>query len=132
MQNKELKIQTPSADKCRNGKEPLIFFGDMWRDIEEDAIFMGLDLNYFWSLNPKQWSKHVNVFAKKDKMRINEIDTLNYVLGKYVGFAINNPKNYPKKPFSDSEVNSEIMTDAEMEKQARRNTIKMGGVINDS
>lgn len=57
---------------------------------------------------------------------------LNYMLGKYIGWAINDPKHYPRKPFTEKDTELKPMTDEEMEQQARRNTIKMGGVINDS
>ena len=101
----------------------------MWRDMEEDAIRIGLDLHYYWSLNPKQWEKYIKVFKEKEKNRLKEVDTLNYLLGKYIGFAVNDPKHYPKKPFTENDTELKPMTDEEMEKQARRNTIKMGGVI---
>ena len=104
----------------------------MWRDMEEDAIRIGLDLHYFWTLNPKQWEKYVKVFNEKEKQRLKEVDTLNYVLGKYIVFAVNDPKHYPSKPFTEKDTELKPMTDEEMERQARRNTIKMGGVINDS
>lgn len=97
--------------------------------MEEDAIRVGLDLHYFWSLNPKQWAKYVKVFNEKEKQRLKEVDTLNYVLGKYIGYAVNDPKHYPSKPFCDKDTELKPMRDEEMEKQARRNTIKMGGVI---
>lgn len=102
----------------------------MWRDMEEDALRVGLDLHYFWSLDPKQWAKHVKIFAEKEEKRFKEIDTFNFILGKYVAYAVNDPKHYPSKPFSEKTTQLEPMTDEEMEKQARRNTIKMGGVIN--
>lgn len=101
----------------------------MWRDLEEDAILIGLDLNYFWSLNPKQYAKHVRVFNEKTKQRMKEKDTFNYLLGKYIAFAFNDPKHYPKQPFTEKHTDLEPMTDEEMERQARRNTIKLGGVI---
>lgn len=101
----------------------------MWRDMEEDAIRIGLDLHYFWSLNPKQWEKYIKVFNEKEKDRLKELDTLNYILGKYVAYGVNDPKHYPSKPFSDKDTDLKPMTDEDMEKQARRNTIKMGGVI---
>lgn len=104
----------------------------MWRDLEEDAITIGLDLHYFWSLNPKQWAKHVKVFNHKEQQRLNEADLLNYILGKYIAYAVNDPKNYPSKPFTEKNTDLKPMTDEEMETQARRNTIRMGGVINDS
>lgn len=104
----------------------------MWRDMEEDAILIGLDLHCFWSLTPKQWAKYVKVFNEKEKQRLKEKDTFNYMLGKYISWAVNDPKNYPNKPFTEKNTELKPMTDEEMEKQARRNTIKMGGVINDN
>lgn len=108
-----------------------MFFGDVWREAEEDAITMGLDLNYFWSLNPKQWAKHIKVFNIKEQNRLKELDMMNYLLGKYVAFAFNDPKHYPSRPFTERNTDLQPMSDEEMERQARRNTIKMGGVIND-
>lgn len=104
----------------------------MWREMESDALLIGLDLHYFWSLNPKQYAKHIEVFNKKEQLRLKEIDLFNYLLGKYIAFAFNDPKKYPSKPFLENNTDLKPMTDEEMEKQARRNTIKMGGVINDS
>ena len=98
--------------------------------MEEDAIRLGLDLHYYWSLTPKQWSKHIKVFEEKEKQRLKEVDTMNYILGKYIAFAVNDPKRYPTKPFTEKDTELKPMSDEEMEKQARRNTIKMGGVIN--
>lgn len=100
--------------------------------MEEDAIQIGLDLNYFWSLNPKQWEKHVKVYTEKEKNRLKEIDALNHILGKYIGFAVNDPKNYPKHPFTDNQKKDlQPISDAEMEKIAMFNTRMMGGVINE-
>ena len=104
----------------------------MWRDMEEDALRIGLSLDYYWSLNPKQYTKHIKVFNEKEEQRLKEKDLFNFMLGKYVAFAFNDPKHYPSKPFTEKTTQLEQMTDEEMEKQARRNTIKMGGVINDN
>ena len=93
---------------------------------------MGLDLHYFWSLDVKQYIKHVRVYNQKQKERIKEMDGLNHILGQYIAYAFNDLKHYPKKPFTEKNTELEPMSDEEMEKQARRNTIKMGGVINDS
>ena len=92
---------------------------------------VGLDLHYYWSLNPKQWAKHIKVFQQKEQQRLKEKDLFNFMLGKYVAYAFNDPKRYPSKPFTEKNTDLKPMTDEEMEKQARRNTIKMGGVIND-
>ena len=104
----------------------------MWREMEEDALKIGLDLEYYWRLNPKQYAKHIKVFNEKEEQRLKEKDLFNFMLGKYVAYAFNDPKHYPSKPFTDKNTDLKPMTDDEMEKQARRNTIKMGGVINDS
>lgn len=39
-------------------------------------------------------------------------DALNHALGKYIGFAMNDPKKYPEKPFSqqDRSSSSGLMT----------------------
>ena len=99
--------------------------------MEADAIRIGLDLHYFWSLDVKQYAKHVRVFNEKEKQRIKEVDGLNHILGKYIAYAFNDPKHYPKEPFTEKNTELKPMTDEDMERQARRNTIKMGGVIND-
>ena len=99
--------------------------------MEADAIRIGLDLHYFWSLDVKQYAKHVRIFNEKEKQRIKEVDGLNHILGKYIAYAFNDPKHYPKEPFTEKNTELKPMTDEDMERQARRNTIKMGGVIND-
>lgn len=91
---------------------------------------IGLDLHYFWSLNPKQWAKHVEIFNKKEQQRFRETDTLNHILGRYIAYAFNDPKRYPDKPFTEKNTDFKPMTDEEMERQGRHNTIRMGGVIN--
>lgn len=100
--------------------------------MEEDAITIGLDLHYFWSLDVKQYVKHVRVYNQKQSERIKEVDGLNHILGKYIAYAFNDPKHYPREPFTYKNTKLKPMTDEEMETQGRRNTIKMGGVINDS
>ena len=91
----------------------------MWRSMEEDAITIGLDLHYYWSLNPKQWSKHIKVFNQKEQQRVKEADLLNFILGKYVAYAFNDPKRYPSKPFTENNTDLKPMTDEEMERQAQ-------------
>ena len=91
-----------------------------------------MDLNYFWSLDVKQYCKHIKVYKEKKKQYLQDIDGLNYLLGKYIAFSFNDPKNYPSEPFMFENTEKKTMSDEEMEQQARRNTIKMGGVINDN
>ena len=103
----------------------------MWRELEEDAIYIGLDINYFWSLNPKQFNKYVKVFNKKVNEKAKEKDRFNYMLGQYITYAFNDPKHYPRKPFMENMIEEEQkdMTAEEMEKMAKYNTIKKGGQV---
>jgi hypothetical protein len=87
-----------------------------------------LDLNYYWELTPKQFLKHIRVFNEKEEARVKEVDSLNFLLGKYIAFAINEPKKYPKEPFL-SKKTGRIMKAEEMEEMAKRITKKTGGEI---
>ncbi len=100
--------------------------------MEIEAINIGLNLHYFWSLTPKQFKNHIKAYYEREKNRVIEEDMLNHLLGKYIAIAFNEPKNYPKKSFlSRATIENEIMTDDDMEKMAKYNTIKMGGVVSD-
>ena len=102
----------------------------MWRNLESEAIYIGLDLNYFWSLTPKQYEKYVENYRKKEKDKMQITDYLNHLLGQYISYAFNNPKEYPKKPYLHEEIKiTKVMTINEMERQALNNTIMMGGAI---
>lgn len=102
----------------------------MWRELESEAIYIGLDLHYFWSLTPNQYSKYVENYRKKEKDRLQEKDYLNHLLGQYISYAFNSPKEYPKKPYlyEEKQVQKD-MSLSEMERQVINNTIMMGGVI---
>ncbi len=104
-------------------------WGDKWRELEGTALKIGLNLEYFWRLNPKQFNKHIKAWTENEEDRMREKDIQNWILGKYITYAFNDPKHYPKKAFLDNMIVESEMTDEEMEKQAIRNTIKMGGVI---
>lgn len=102
--------------------------------MEEDAIKIGLSLPYFWSLDVKQFQKYINVWNEREIEKAKQQDLLNHMLAQYIGFAINDPKKFPSKPYTHQEEQKQLepMQVDEMERQARYNTIKMGGVINDS
>lgn len=100
----------------------------MWRFYEADAVTIGLDLDYFWRLTPNQFTKHVEAFNKKQEGRAKDTDALNYLLGKYIGFAVNDPQNYPDSPYLTPRERV-IMSDDDMEAAAMRNTIRLGGNI---
>lgn len=106
----------------------------MWRDLEEEAIYVGLTLDYFWKLNPKQYAKHCKIYLKKEEHYFQTQDVLNHILGQYIGVAFNNPKEYPKKPLLDkiTEKKKTPQTLEDMERIALQNTLMMGGVVNNS
>lgn len=93
------------------------------------AIEIGLSLHEFWLLTPKQFEKHIKVYAKKKQEEMEEMDMLNWVLGKYIAYSFNDPKKYPKKPMLSRDAKT-TMTVEEMEEVAKRNCMKMGGEIN--
>lgn len=90
---------------------------------------MNMDLHYFWSLNVNQYLKHVRVFNQMQKEHVQQVDALNHILGRYIAYAFNDPKKYPKEPYTHKDTTHDVMTDEEMEQQALRNTIMMGGVV---
>ena len=100
--------------------------------MEIEAIRIGLDLLYFWQITPNQFKKCVTVYKEKEKNRVIEQDFLNHILGKYISFAFNDPKKYPRKNFLSKDLELVDMTDEEMEEMAKRNVRMMGGVINDN
>lgn len=89
-------------------------------------------MEYYWKLNPKQFRKHVKVWQEKTNEDIKKQDLLNFMLGDYIRIAFHAPGDYPSKSKLSDSSYMDPMSDEEMEKQARKNTIKMGGVINDS
>ena len=60
------------------------------------------------------------------------MDLNNFNLGKYIAYAVNEPKKYPKKPFlyeEETKKRDEPMTVEEMERVMKMNTLKLGGKI---
>lgn len=98
--------------------------------MEEVAISIELDLHYFWSLNPNQFNKHLIHFNKKTEIELRTMDEFAHLMGMYVMYAFNDPERYPVHPlYSGKNEVEEIMSDEDMEKVARRNTLIMGGEI---
>ena len=87
------------------------------------AITIGLDLDYYWNLTPKQFKKYVKVYQESEQKRIKEIDSQNYNLGVYISYAFNSPKRYPKKPFlSDigkKKTKQKVMSEKDMQDFAK-------------
>jgi len=103
----------------------------MWRELEADALYIGLDLEYFWRIDPKRFSKHIKNYAKKERERHEEINISHHLLGGYMRMAFGSEK-YPDKPLELKKVNEikkESMRVSDMERMARLNTMALGGII---
>lgn len=63
------------------------------------------------------------------------MDLNNYNLGKYIAYAVNDPKKYPRKPFLNDlklekkKVGEDVMSGDEMERMMKLNTRLLGGKI---
>jgi hypothetical protein len=96
------------------------------------GIDWGLRMERYWETTPSEFKKYLEAYKKIVENKAREMDYSNFNLGKYLMLAYNDPKKYPKKPFlwKDERTNT-IMTEEEMDRMMRRNTISLGGEIND-
>jgi hypothetical protein len=83
----------------------------------------------FWDMTPKQYQGYHKQYVKKETEKVRENDLLNHILGQYIMIGVNEPKKYPNKPQLTENNEPVDMTDEEMETRARRNTIRMGGIV---
>ena len=84
-------------------------------------------MDLFWGdITPKLFKKYTKAYKRRQR----DIDELNHVLGNYIAIGINNPKEYPKKPYlSEENETKKDMTDSSMELEARRIAKMFGGEI---
>ena len=78
-----------------------------------------MSLDEYWNLNGRQLEKHLEAYKKRKEEHLKEQDFLNHLLGRYIAYAFNDPKKYPKKPFLEK-TNKHAMTDEEMEREAMK------------
>jgi len=83
-------------------------------------------------MTPTIYKSYREEHIKIEKQRLRQSDLLNHILGGYIAIGVNEPNKYPKNPRLSQEPEVEVMTDEQMEKRARHNTIRMGGIINDN
>lgn len=76
-------------------------------------------------MNPSKFNLYIKAYDEK----IKEQDTLNWILGKYIAIAVNNPKKYPDSPLlRKGEAKEErSMTGEEMEKRIKQINKILGG-----
>ncbi|QIK57766.1 hypothetical protein G7059_07900 [Erysipelothrix sp. HDW6A] len=89
-----------------------------------------MQLDYYWNLTPNQFIKHLDVFKEKEINKAKFADEIAHLMGLYVLQAFNDPKKYPKEPYH-SQTKHTTMSDDDMERIARRNTIMLGGEIDE-
>lgn len=100
---------------------------------EETALILGLDLDYYWDNPPVVFNKHIGAFNAKRQMAMMDTDMTNHILGRYIAYAVNDPQHYPQQQkinkdfFKKKEVT--VMTDSEMERVMKNNTLIIGGKI---
>lgn len=96
---------------------------------------IGLDLDLYWEISPKQFQKYIDAHIRRAKDRAREVDSSNYNLGKYIAIGFHSPKKYPDKPFlvdqlDREEMESKKMSVEEMQSIAKKITYKLGGKVN--
>lgn len=87
-----------------------------------------MKLEEYWSLTPNEFKKYFEAFELKEKNKVIEIDSLNHLLGKYIAYAVNEPKKYPKEPFLKdiSTTKKTSMSEEEMAEVIKQNSILLG------
>ena len=94
------------------------------------GIDWGLRMSRYWETTPREYFQYLEVYKNIEENRAKEMDYNNFNLGKYIAYAVNDPKKYPKKPFLwEGEEKKKDMTGEQMDKRMRRNTIILGGTI---
>lgn len=88
-----------------------------------------MSLNEYWGLTPKQFKKHLDNYIRKHQERMEEIDYLNHILGKYMSIGFNKPKAYPKKHVLSKANKKGKMTPEEMQEVMKQNISMLNGKI---
>lgn len=95
------------ATKTTKGEPKVAFdsFAEFWASNEEDAIAIGLTIDQWWQLTPREGRLYFSAYRKRLEREFKARDTANFILGKYIGIAVNAPKKYPHEPMSAGEFN---------------------------
>lgn len=87
-----------------------------------------MSLKEYWELDPKQFTKHINAYARRISDENKRIDSLNHILGYYVSYAFSDEK-YPDKPLLQDNKKDDDVKFSDIEKMAEFNTLVVGGEI---
>lgn len=71
----------------------------IYQGIIENAFDAGIaDAWAFWDMTPAEISGRLKAHEAQQKHLLEGQDMLAWLVGAYVGTAVNNPKRYPRKP----------------------------------
>jgi len=83
----------------------------------------------FYDMDMGDFEVFIKAYEERQEEQMEIQDALNHLLGRYIGYAVNDPKKYPKKPFLHKKPAPKVMTSEAMERIAKNVTIKNGGTI---
>lgn len=63
-----------------------------------EALAIGIKPDEWWNLTPREGRLYFKANALKNKRTLELLDTANFILGRYIRIAFNDPKHYPDKP----------------------------------
>lgn len=64
-------------------------------------------------MTPAEGKKYFSAHAKKTDQELKKMDVANFILGKYIMYAVNDPKKYPDKPITQEPTEDTTTDDAE-------------------
>jgi hypothetical protein len=95
-------------------------------------MVIGLSHDEYWDMLPVDYRKYLELYENREKQRSRETDALNWILGRYIAYAFNDPKKYPKKPYLYEEEKTQpgrVMTSEEMDRRIRAWNRALGGSV---
>ena len=54
-------------------------------------------------MTPKEAKKYFSAYAKRADQEMKKMDVANFILGKYIMYAVNDPKHYPEHPVTQDQ-----------------------------
>jgi len=87
-------------------------------------------MDQYWHMTPILFEKYCSVRKRENENRVRENDSLNWILGKYISYAVNKPEKYPSKPYLTETVEPKVMTGEEMERRIKGLNKLFNGTVN--
>lgn len=85
---------------------------------------IGVDYNLFWTLNPAKIKPFIRAFELKEKTKVQNIDSLAWLIGSYVTHSIctafgDGKVKYPEKPMGIANDETPDEEQARIEKESK-------------